>query len=72
LVSDHVAIFEDHLESFVHTNWPEWDLACKEVEAAAGIMLAKNQLAYRTATLEALGQVPEMLNQILAKTAQKH
>ncbi len=48
-------------------NWTEWSTACKSVEAAAGISLKKNQLAYRTATLKANGAVPEMLLQILAK-----
>lgn len=66
-VAAAVAIFEDHLEAFLSANWTEWGLACKDVEAAAGISLAKNQLAYRTATLRAEGQVPEMLLQILAK-----
>jgi putative ATP-dependent endonuclease of OLD family len=66
-VAEEVAIFEDHLESFLSANWPEWNAACKAVEAAAGISLAKNQLAYRSATLKAKGVVPEMLMQILAK-----
>ncbi|MCA7885417.1 ATP-dependent endonuclease [Burkholderia contaminans] len=47
IVADQVAIFEDHLESFLTANWVEWITACKDVEAAAGISLAKNQLAYR-------------------------
>lgn len=70
-VADDVAIFEDHLEAFLSTDWPEWVLACDDVEAAAGISLAKNQLAYRTATLKAEGEVPEMLLQILAKAEGK-
>ncbi|VVE30225.1 hypothetical protein PTE30175_03515 [Pandoraea terrae] len=45
--------------------------ACNNVEAAAGISLAKNQLAYRTETLKAEGAVPEMLMQILAKAEGK-
>lgn len=61
------AIFEDHLEAFLSENWPEWGAACSQVEAAAGISLAKNQLAYRTATLNAAGVVPQMLVQILMK-----
>lgn len=52
-------------------DWTEWDTACKNIEAAAGICLAKNQLAYRTATLKAQGAVPEMLMQILAKAESK-
>lgn len=64
-VAEKVAIFSDHLESFLLEKWPEWGTACKDVEASAGIKLAKNQLAYRTATLMAAGDVPEMLKQIL-------
>ncbi|MGF6755633.1 hypothetical protein P3T16_003039 [Paraburkholderia sp. GAS42] len=71
IVADEVAIFQDHLESFLSANWTEWIAACKNVEAAAGISLAKNQLAYRTATLKAEGAVPEMLMQILAKVEGK-
>ncbi|MDX5363172.1 MAG: ATP-dependent endonuclease [Pseudazoarcus pumilus] len=71
IVTEMVAIFEDQLEAFLSANWPEWITACNNVEAVAGINLAKNQLAYRTATLEAEGAVPEMLMQILAKVEGK-
>lgn len=71
IVADQVVIFEDHLESFLSANWAEWITACKNVEAAAGISLAKNQLAYRTGTLKAEGAVPEMLMGILAKVEGK-
>ena len=71
VVADKVAIFEDHLEAFLTAHWPEWITACKDVEAAAGISLAKNQLAYRSATLKAEGVVPEMLMQILVKAEGK-
>lgn len=71
VVADDVAIFEDHLEAFLAENWTEWATACNEVEAAAGINLAKNQLAYRTATLNAVGAVPEMLTTILTKVKGK-
>lgn len=67
IVAEKVAIFEDHIETFLSEKWPEWISACKDVEAAAGISLKKNQLAYRTATLKAEGAVPEMLKQILTK-----
>lgn len=70
-VGKEVAIFEDHLEAFLLANWPEWIAACNDVEAAAGISLAKNQLAYRTATLKAEGAVPAVLMQILAKAEGK-
>lgn len=71
IVADEVAIFEDHLETFLSASWPDWITACNNVAAAAGINLAKNQLAYRTATLNADGAVPEMLIQILAKAEGK-
>ena len=71
VVADNVAIFEDDLEAFLSKTWPEWDTACNEVEAAAGIKLKKNQLAYRTATQNAGGTVPAMLVQILAKAEGK-
>ena len=71
VVGDTVAIFEDHLESFLVANWPEWLAACSEIEIATGISLSKNQLAYRTATLRSAGAVPEMLQQILAKVEGK-
>lgn len=66
-VSDQVAIFEDNLEAFMQGSWAEWVAACEAVEAAAGISLAKNQLAYRIATLQAQGSVPDMLLNILSK-----
>lgn len=71
IVAHDVAIFDDHLEAFLLGNWPEWVISCNDVEAAAGISLAKNQHAYRTATLKAEGTVPEMLTQILAKVEGK-
>lgn len=64
-VLDNVAIFEDHLEAHLSSHWPEWRSACDSVEATAGIKLSKNHLAYRTATLQAEGKVPEMLTKIL-------
>lgn len=71
VVAEDVAIFEDHLEAFLSEKWPEWISACNDVEAAAGIKLKKNQLAYRTATLKAGGEVPDMLKMILAKSEGK-
>lgn len=66
-VSDEFAILSDNLESFLLEEWPDWGSACTRLETDAGISLQKNQLAYRTATLEAEGEIPEMLVQILAK-----
>jgi len=66
-VGDRVATLSDHLESYLTFNWPEWITSYAAIEAAAGFQLAKNQYAYRTATLEANGSVPEFLKQILTK-----
>ena len=64
-MDDRVATLSDHLEAYLESNWTEWVASCAAIEAATGIQLAKNQYAYRTATLEAKGTVPEMLKQIL-------
>ena len=71
IVADNVAIFDDRLEEFLSTQWPEWVTACADFQTAAGIKLKKNQLAYRAATLKAGGAVPEMLQNILAKAQGK-
>jgi predicted ATP-dependent endonuclease of OLD family len=71
VVADEVAIFEDHLEALLLTDWPAWITACSNLQDAAGINLQKNQLAYRTATLRAEGAVPEMLMKILGKAEGK-
>lgn len=69
VVTDALAIFDDHLESFLTANWPAWSTACKAVEDSAGISLAKNQLAYRIATRSAAGNVPDVLTAILSKAS---
>ncbi|MCE4365074.1 hypothetical protein [Xanthomonas hortorum] len=65
--AENVAILDDHIEGFLSEKWQAWVAACQDLETNTGISLAKNQLAYRTATLRAEGEVPEMLLQILAK-----
>jgi len=65
-VGESVAIFTDHLEAFIGQHWPEWSQACRDVEAASGVILAKNQSAYRTATLQADGSTPQMLMDVIA------
>lgn len=67
-VTSNVAIFSDHLEAFLDSEWPEWSVSCNAIENEAGISLKKNQLAYRAATSKAVGVVPEMLLQIIQKT----
>ena len=65
--AENVAILDDHIEGFLSEKWEAWVAACQDLESNTGISLAKNQLAYRTATLRAEGEVPEMLLKILAK-----
>lgn len=66
-VGDRVATLTDHLESFLDANWPEWAASCLAIESSGGIELSKNQYAYRAATIEAAGAVPEMLQEVLSK-----
>lgn len=66
-VGDRVATLTDHLESYLGENWLEWTASCLAIEASAGIELSKNQYAYRAATIEAAGAVPEMLQIVLNK-----
>lgn len=62
-----VATLSDNLETCLKSGWKEWIESCATIEAAAGIELSKSQYAYRTATLEAKGSPPEILNAILSK-----
>lgn len=64
-VTELVAVLDDNLEEYLATSWPEWGVSREEVETASGISLTKNQDAYRSATLRAQGQVPEMLVKVL-------
>lgn len=66
-VGSYAAVFEDHLETFMKEEWTEWAESCSGMESTTGVSLRKNQSVYRTATLDANGDVPEMLNAILAK-----
>lgn len=68
MVGERLATMSDHLESCLAASWPEWVASCEEIELAAGIQLAKNQYAYRAATLEAKGAVPEVLKRILQES----
>ncbi|QDD65773.1 ATP-dependent endonuclease [Herbaspirillum seropedicae] len=70
-VMNHVAIFEDHLESYLDGNWPEWRVARDIVESETGMKMEKNQNAYRIATKRARGEVPEMLMMVLDKAEGK-
>lgn len=66
-IGNYAATFADNLESYIESNWPEWRESYSEIEKAAGFNLGKNQFAYRTATLAAKRDPPEMFNKILMK-----
>ena len=66
-VESTAAIFGDHLEAYLASEWPEWITSCAAVEATSGTSLNKNPHAYRIATAQAGGSIPEMLTQILKK-----
>jgi predicted ATP-dependent endonuclease of OLD family len=66
-VGNSVATLSDQLEAYLASNWTEWVASFAAIEVAAGIELPKNQDAYRAATLEAEGNVPEMLKQIITR-----
>jgi len=70
-ITENVAILEDHIEGFLSNNWNSWVVACQRLERSTGISLAKNQLAYRTATLSAEDEAPKTLLQILTKAKGK-
>ncbi len=71
MVTEDLAILADHLEGFLVSNWPEWVAACESIEKEFGIRLAKNQAAYRAATLRAEGATPSTLEEILERARQK-
>lgn len=66
-IGESAAVFEDHLETFLTKEWPKWAESCTTVEKDTGVSLRKNQSVYRSATVTAEGQVPEMLEQVIAK-----
>lgn len=67
VVGDRVTILEDHLETLLDSAWPEWTAALAELETSAEVSVSKNQEAYRTVTLRAEGEVPEVLLEALSK-----
>ncbi|MET3935656.1 ATP-dependent endonuclease [Arthrobacter sp. OAP107] len=64
-----VAVLDDHLEAHLSLHWPEWEVACKAVEAEAGISLKKNHDAYRSATLSAEGFPSRFLASVVNRAA---
>ena len=66
--SVEVTILADHLEELIMREWPEWGTACKKIEEEAGVVLRKNEVGYRAATLSALGQPCPLLERVLDRT----
>ncbi|WP_150117161.1 hypothetical protein [Arthrobacter sp. ERGS1:01] len=68
--TENVAILDDHLEALLESEWPEWVAACTALESESGVVLQKNQMGYRSATVRATGTPPMILldaiNRVLA------
>lgn len=70
-VEEDVAIFEDHLEGYLQSKWPEWMTELSELETASGVSARKNQGAYRRVTLGAGGTVPPVFEEVLARACRE-
>ncbi len=64
-VTDGVAILDDHLEALFAAEWPEWETACRMLELETGVVLRKNQVGYRSATIRATSTPPEILTKVI-------
>lgn len=62
-----VTVLRDNLETLLAEQWPEWEIACKELEAEAEVTLAKNQSAYRQATLRSGGTPLALLERVIER-----
>lgn len=70
-ICHQVATLNDHLETYLELSWIEWNESYRFIEIASGMQLKKNQYAYRAATREAKGTVPDFLRQVLSKAIGK-
>jgi putative ATP-dependent endonuclease of the OLD family len=69
-VTDRYGVLEDNLETFLATEWPEWEKAREDIVRAARGVVGKNAATYRLAALEAAAEPPQTLIEIIdrAKT----
>lgn len=65
--NEDIAILDDHLEALLEAEWAEWADACGVMEAETGLVLRKNQVGYRSATIRASGQPPAILVGVVEK-----
>jgi putative ATP-dependent endonuclease of OLD family len=65
-VTDSYAVFQDNLEQELATLWPGWRLRCDELVGSGLGFHAKHSATYRHAAATASGDVPSMLQDILA------
>jgi len=70
-VGEAFAVFHDHLETFLETEWPEWNQKLIEVQARTGISRKKNGQLYRLVTLECEGEVPRLLMDVIDRSRGK-
>ncbi len=59
------AVLEDTLETFLTTEWPEWEKARNDIVKATRGVPGKNAATYRLAALEAMAEPPPLLTQII-------
>lgn len=64
-VEEEYAVFENNLEYFMISNWPQWAGYCKDLSERTGANLSKNSSIYRRGTMEAPGEVPSFLKNII-------
>lgn len=62
-----VTILDDHLESVIERDWPEWAVACAVLENELAINIRKNSAAYRTATLQSEGEPSAILCRVIER-----
>ena len=65
--TSQVTILSDHLEELLSREWVLWQGACGAYETANNINLAKNQDAYRAATLSSAGAPSPLLLRVIAR-----
>ncbi|SLM94309.1 predicted ATP-dependent endonuclease, OLD family [Brachybacterium faecium] len=68
---DQFAIFEDTLETFLETEWPEWIDFFQQWEVENSVLRSKHADTYRIVTSRAGGRIPEFFSKLLGKCGVK-
>ncbi|MBP3088485.1 DUF2813 domain-containing protein [Corynebacterium sp. sy017] len=70
-ISERVAVFRDHLETFLSEEWPEWHEMRTRFESEHNINFKKNHDGYRLVTLRTEKEPPDFLNQVIDRALGK-